>query len=125
MRIVERVRSLRKNPTDAEKTLWRYLRNRQLLGFKFYRQMQIGRYVVDFVCREKNLIIEADGGQHNDNRSDEIRTHFLENKGYVVMRFWNNDILQNTQGVLQTIAQALTPTLSLKGEGVKQESMKT
>jgi very-short-patch-repair endonuclease len=110
--------------TEAEKRLWRYLRNRQLQGHKFYRQYPIPPYYVDFLCRDKKLIIEADGGQHSENRSDEKRTKYLENKEYKVLRYWNNDILENTEGVMKEILgvlNSLTPTLSLKGEGEADE----
>jgi very-short-patch-repair endonuclease len=107
--------------TDAEKCLWRHLRNRQIAGCKFYRQFPIPPYFPDFVCRDRHLIVELDGGQHADNQNDLRRTEFLELKGYKVIRFWNNDVLNNTEGVLLSIKdhlEALTPTLSLKGEGV-------
>ena len=113
--------SLKINQTDAEKRLWSKLRNRQLEGYKFYRQYNIGSYYADFLNRETKLIVEADGGQHGiEIVKDEIRTAFLEKHGYKILRFWNNEILSNTEGVLTVIAnelKALTPTLSLKGEG--------
>jgi very-short-patch-repair endonuclease len=124
MTLTERARDLRSNMTEAEKRLWRYLRNRQLQGHKFYRQYPIPPYYVDFLCRDKKLIIEADGGQHSENRSDEKRTKYLENKEYKVLRYWNNDILENTEGVMKEILgvlNSLTPTLSLKGEGEADE----
>lgn len=91
-------RSLRKNSTKEEQKLWSIVRNRQLNNFKFKRQVPIGNYVVDFLCEAKKLIIEIDGGQHNqikDIQRDEIRTEFLNQKGYVVIRFWNNEINEN------------------------------
>jgi very-short-patch-repair endonuclease len=120
IRIAERVRELRRNQTEAEKRIWKHLRNRQLEEFKFYRQVQIGNYVVDFVCRDLDLIIEIDGGQHCENNYDLKRTKDLESFGYKVIRFWNNEVLENTEGVLEVIKlnlMALTPALSLKGEG--------
>jgi very-short-patch-repair endonuclease len=94
--------------TDAERKLWSALRNRQLDGAKFRRQQPIGPFIADFVCQERRLIVEADGGQHADNIGDTRRTEFLENKGYQVLRFWNNDILNNLHGVAQAIAAALS-----------------
>ncbi len=117
----DKARNLRKNQTDAEKRIWNALRNRQIDGNRFHRQFVIGQYIVDFVCREKDLIVEIDGGQHSDNKKDIERTQYLEKEGYRVIRFWNNDVMNNLEGVLQDITkelEALTPTLSLKGEGV-------
>jgi very-short-patch-repair endonuclease len=87
--------------------LWFTLRGRRLGGFKFVRQDVIGPFVVDFICREKNLIIEVDGGQHAENAKDADRDAYLANEGYRVMRFWNNDVLSNREGVLETILSAL------------------
>lgn len=109
--------------TEAEKRLWKHLRNRQLADCKFYRQYPIFPYYVDFICRDRKLVIEVDGGQHDENKADIKRTAFLKEKGYTVIRFWNNDVLRNTEGVLfeiQGVLQSLTPTLSLKGEGVRE-----
>ena len=121
--LTERARTLRKTPTDAEKRLWKHLRNRQMEGHKFYRQYPIPPYYVDFLCRTKKLVVELDGGQHADRvAEDERRTAYLEGKGYKVLRFWNNDVLRNTDGVLEEIVmclKSLTPALSLKGEGEK------
>ncbi len=103
-------RELRKNLTDAEARLWARLRFRQLDGFRFRRQQPIGPYIVDFSCPAAKLIIEVDGGQHaTDQQRDDRRTRWLEARGYRVVRFWNNDVLGNTEGVLQTIQQALPP----------------
>ncbi|MBU1175294.1 MAG: endonuclease domain-containing protein [Alphaproteobacteria bacterium] len=98
---------LRTSMTDAERKLWFRIRNRQLLGFKFVRQLPIGRYVADFVCREAALIVEIDGGQHNGSERDIERTGFLNHEGYSVLRFWNNEVLGNTDGVLETIMTVL------------------
>ena len=98
-------RTLRRNSTEAEKTLWRELRNGQIAGHKFRRQQPIGRYVADFACQRRKLIIELDGGQHANDSPE--RTQFLNAVGYRVLRFWNNEILKNLPGVLQTIASAL------------------
>jgi BirA family biotin operon repressor/biotin-[acetyl-CoA-carboxylase] ligase len=102
-RLIERARTLRKNLTDAEKHLWKHLRMNQLDNLRFRRQAPIDQYVVDFVCFEKRLIIEADGGQHNDSESDRIRDAYLKEQGFRVMRFRNHDILSNVQGVLEMI----------------------
>jgi very-short-patch-repair endonuclease len=99
-------RQLRKNSTAAERKLWRYLRSRSLAGFKFVRQQPIGPYVVDFVCREQRLVIEVDGGQHADNKQDAIREQWLVDHRYRVLRFWNNDVLGNIEGVWDTIFTA-------------------
>ena len=95
-------RTLRRSATDAETKLWHDLRNRQLGGLKFRRQATIGYHVVDFLCAEKRLVVELDGGQHTPER-DAARTAQLEALGYRVIRFWNNDALGNTDGVLETI----------------------
>jgi very-short-patch-repair endonuclease len=100
-------RQLRVNQTDAEKVLWNRIRNRQLDGHKFARQVPIGHYICDFVCREKLLIIEVDGGQHNESAADAIRDRRLIEEGYKVIRFWNNDVLGNIEGVLLTIQSEL------------------
>jgi len=101
-------RRLRGDATDAEALLWRSIRNRQLSNFKFKRQVPQGPYVVDFLCIEAKLIVEVDGGQHAVNAGfDEKRTQRLETDGYRVLRFWNNDVLRNLSGVLETIASAL------------------
>ena len=99
-------RRLRRNSTQAEQKLWHRLRSRQLAGAKFRRQATIGPYVVDFLCIEAGLVIEADGGQHA-TADDAPRTACLEARGLRVMRFWNNDIVENIDGVLATIAVAL------------------
>ena len=104
----DRVHQLRTTQTDAEKRLWRSLRNRQIGGAKFRRQVSIGPYIVDFLCHDAALVIELDGGQHADRVDhDARRTAFLEKEGYRVLRFWNNDVLQNTEGVLQVVESAL------------------
>jgi len=102
-----RARQLRLNQTDAERRLWAALRDRRLVGYKFRRQRPIGPFIVDFVCIEHKLVIEADGGQHADNEADESRTAWLQGRGWRVLRFWNNEILANTRGVIETIAAAL------------------
>ena len=103
-----RARSLRKRSTDAEQRLWHRLRNRQLGGHKFRRQQPIGHYVVDCFCLERALVIEVDGGQHAQQwRRDAARTAWLERQGLRVLRFWNNEVLGNTEAVLAAILSAL------------------
>ena len=94
--------SLRRNMTDAENRMWYQLRGRRLGGYKFKRQWSLGRYVVDFCCIERRLVVELDGGQHSQER-DAARTAELENLGYRVIRFWNNDVLGNLDGVLAAL----------------------
>jgi very-short-patch-repair endonuclease len=100
---------LRRELTDAERKLWWALRNRQVEGAKFRRQQPIGPFIADFVCQDSRLIIEADRGEHAECPADERRTAFLESEGYRVLRFWNNDILNNLDGVIRAIADALSP----------------
>ena len=100
-------RRLRANQTDAETVLWNRIRNRQIDGYKFVRQVPILGYICDFVCREQRLIIEVDGGQHNESATDAIRDKRLIEDGYRVLRFWNNNVLGNTEGVLLTIQTEL------------------
>ena len=108
--LTTRSRTLRKNSTDAERKLWSVLRSRQLNGFKFRKQVEIDGYVVDFLCAERRLIIEVDGGQHSPER-DARRTAYLESQDFRVIRFWNNDVLENLDGVWTIIEQALESTL--------------
>ena len=103
----ERARELRRDATDAERRLWSALRNRRLRGYRFRRQHSIGDFIVDFACTRHRLIVEADGGQHSDNDADLRRTAWLESEGWRVLRFWNNDALANTDGVVETILRAL------------------
>jgi adenine-specific DNA methylase len=113
--LLTHARELRKNATDAEKLLWQLLRDRQLAGAKFRRQHPLGKYILDFYCHESRLAIELDGGQHAEDdqrQKDSARTEFLENQGIRTIRFWNNEVLNNTEGVLQAIHEALTPALS-------------
>jgi very-short-patch-repair endonuclease len=103
----KRARTLRKAMTDAERKLWRLLRNRNLSGHKFRRQVPIGPYVADFLCFEARLIVEADGGQHATAGLDAKRDEWLCAEGYRVLRFWNSDISDNPEGVLQRLAATL------------------
>ena len=101
-------RRLRKEMTDAERALWERIRRKQIHGYAFRRQQPLERYIVDFVCLEKRLIIEVDGGQHlEQQQEDEERTRWLEQQGYEVLRFWNNEVLTEIEGVLETIATSL------------------
>lgn len=129
--IRDRARTLRANQTKAEQTLWFELRDRRLQGFKFRRQAPIGRFVVDFFCPEKQLIVEVDGGQHVEG-ADAKRDTWLKDEGYVVLRYWNNEVLENLDGVLEDILanlqntsekppKALSPGGRGLGEGDKQK----
>jgi very-short-patch-repair endonuclease len=100
-------RRLRVNQTDAEAKLWRRLRDRQVAGAKFVRQESIGPYICDFACREQKLVIEVDGGQHLEALADLARDRELASRGYRVLRFWNNDVLDNIDGVLFAVDAAL------------------
>ena len=103
-------RELRQKHTDAERALWMKLRNRQVEGVKFRRQQPVGPYIVDFASLQRRLIIEIDGGQHNEERTrqrDEERTMGLKERGYRIVRFWNNEVLTNLEGVLERIREAL------------------
>lgn len=100
-------RKLRSNATDAERLLWLHLRSSQLEGAKFTRQFPIGDFVVDFACRRLKLVIELDGGQHSESVADKARTETIEAHGYRAIRFWNNDVMGNTDGVLTRIAEEI------------------
>lgn len=108
-------RKLRQSQTDAELKFWLAVRDRRLAGLKFRRQYQLEGFIVDFACIEKRLIVELDGGQHCENENDVVRDTILEGKGFKVLRFWNNEVLNNMDGVLSSILltlNPLTPTLS-------------
>jgi len=127
----ERQRKLRNNPTDAELRLWQRLRYRQIENCKFRRQHPFGNFILDFVCLERKIIIELDGSQHRQESAyDNKRSLLIEQAGFVVLRFWNNEVFENIEGVLKVILQTLrsraattTPTPSppptppLEGEG--------
>jgi len=101
MHSIEFARRLRKSSPDAEHRFWFHVRDRRLGGYKFRRQLPIGPYVVDFVCISARLIVELDGGQHAEQRRyDEGRDRYLREQGFIVLRFWNNDVLENMDGVL-------------------------
>jgi very-short-patch-repair endonuclease len=109
--LLARCRELRKNATDAEKLLWQLLRDRRLLGFKFHRQYPMASYILDFYCHEAKLAIEVDGGGHADDQQaayDAQRTKDLQAEGIRVIRFWNNEVLNQTETVLTAIAAALS-----------------
>ena len=117
-----RARDLRLNATDAERRLWQHISARQVAGVRFNRQVPIGPFICDFVSRSVKLVIEVDGGQHDWQAEDDARrTRFLEAQGYRVLRFWNNDVLQNPEGVVLAIERALadrpSPGPSRKREG--------
>jgi very-short-patch-repair endonuclease len=125
-----RAQSLWQNMTEVERRVWQILRLHQMQGYKIRRQVPIGRYIADFVCHEARLIVEIDGGQHDRSSPREAqRKEFLQNEVYRILRFWNNEVLANLDGVHETIADELgriTPTQTLphqepiKGEGFCQ-----
>ena len=103
------VRELRKHLTETERALWKHLRLRQFRGYKFRRQQPIGKYIVDFACLEKRLIIEVDGGQHSEQTAYDLeRDTWLESQGFSVLRFWNNQVLKEMEAVEEVIVDALT-----------------
>jgi very-short-patch-repair endonuclease len=103
----QRARGLRAATTDAERKLWYQLRDRRFAGWKFRRQVPIGSWVVDFLCKERRLVIELDGGQHCECSRDRRRDADLNQRGYVVLRFWNSDVNRNCEGVLTVILSVL------------------
>ena len=100
-------RRLRRDSTSAELRLWNRLCSRSINGHKFVRQQPLGRFVVDFLCREKRLVVEVDGGQHDESDRDRARDQWLREHNYRILRFWNNDVMSNMDGVLETIANAM------------------
>jgi very-short-patch-repair endonuclease len=129
--LLARAKYMRANPTDAEKRLWSMLRDKRMPVVKFKRQMVIAPYIVDFVCLERRLIVEADGSQHVDSDYDARRDAFLRKEGFDVLRFWNTDILTNASGVFDAIYTALStphpsaakrlPPSPATGEGLVSE----
>jgi very-short-patch-repair endonuclease len=108
--LIDRARALRRDMGSAEKKLWYHLRRRQMGGLRFRRQVPIGSYIVDFACLSARLIIEVDGGQHSEDINsidDAKRTAWLEGRGYLVLRFWNSYVLEETDSVTETIFNAL------------------
>jgi very-short-patch-repair endonuclease len=125
-----RARALRTAPTDAESLLWYHLRDRRLAGHKFRRQRPVGPYFADFACLEAKLVIELDGGQHVDaTEYDQRRTELMKAEGFRVLRFWNNEVLAQTEAVLETILRALQHEdphpnpLPRAGEGARQQDI--
>ena len=106
-RLTGRARELRRNQSEAERRLWNELRGRRLADEKFVRQYQIDTFIADFACRSARLAIELDGGQHSESARDAGRTRIIEAHGYRVIRFWNNEVIENMDGVLQMIVREL------------------
>ncbi len=103
-----KARELRNNPTEAERLMWRHLRLRQIGGYKFRRQQPLGHYIVDFVCLEKRLVVELDGGQHSEQAMyDSRRSRWLEAQGFRILRFWDHEVLRNVETVKQVIWEAV------------------
>ena len=101
-------RRLRSGMTDAERALWLHLRCRQMIGAKFRRQHPVGPYIADFACLDRMVIVEVDGGQHAERvADDEQRARLLQQHGFLVLRFWNTDVLGNMEGVLEVIRRAI------------------
>jgi very-short-patch-repair endonuclease len=110
--LIDLRRSLRKTSTDAERIVWSIVRNKKIKGCKFFRQYSIGKYILDFYCPKMKLCVEIDGGQHNEPekiQDDLKRTNYLKQQGIRVLRFWNNDVLTNINGVYQKINGFITP----------------
>ena len=129
--VSSRATQLRKYPSEAERALWQELRRRQLAGHRFRRQEPLGRYIVDFLCYEKRLVVEVDGGQHLERAAyDRDRTRWLGARGYRVLRFWNNEVLGQMEAVKTVILDALLsespghhPLLNPPPEGEEIESL--
>ena len=118
----DRARQLRRDQTDVEGKLWSRLRARQLSGAKFRRQYPIGAFIADFCCYERRLVIELDGGHHAEHvDADQSRTDFFVSQGYRVLRFWNNEVIENIDGVLEQIVHTLTLSLSQRARVVKEQ----
>ncbi len=128
--LIKTAKALRNKSTDTEMLLWKHLRARQLEGLKFRRQQPIGKHIVDFVCFEKMVIVEADGGQHLEADRDKERDAWLKSQNFQVLRFWNNEVLTNIQGVLEVIKMKcfkhppLNPLPSKGGENDCSNSIK-
>ncbi len=123
-RPTRKARELRLNPTDAERRLWRALSIRQVAGVRFNRQVPIGPYIADFAARSERLIVEVDGGQHDVQVAyDGARTRYLETQGWRVIRFWNNDVLGNLEGVVATIERALAEKPSPSPSRLREGSL--
>jgi very-short-patch-repair endonuclease len=112
MHLLEHAKKLRSEQTEAEHRLWYYLRAHRFMNMKFKRQKPIGRYIVDFVCHESHLVVEVDGGQHQENADyDQRRDAWLKEQGYIVLRFWNHEVMQQIENVLEAIRLAAQATL--------------
>ena len=125
MGLLDRAKHLRSEQTEAEKRLWYHLRAHRFLGLKFKRQKPIGRYIVDFICIDRRLVIEVDGGQHDaQTEYDEKRDAWLRQQGYQVLRFWNREVMRELDGVLERIRLAVIspspPTPLPQGRGEKE-----
>ena len=108
--ILTNAKSLRQNQTDAEQKLWYHLRAHRFMGLKFKRQKPLGHYIVDFICVEQKLIIELDGGQHAEQKAyDSVRDTWSRGEGFTVLRFWNNEVMRDMEGVLEQIRLTLSP----------------
>ena len=107
----DRAKSMRSAPTDAEHRLWQILRAKRFAGYKFKRQLPIDHYIVDLVCLDSRLIVEADGGQHNESAKDEQRDAYLRHQGFRILRFWNNEIFNEEEAVMERILNALQSPL--------------
>ena len=123
-RPTRQARELRLNPTDAERRLWRALSRRQVAGARFNRQVPVGPYIADFAARSEKLIVAVDGGQHDAQAAyDEARTHYLATQGWRVIRFWNNDVLGNLEGVVASIERALVERPSPSPSRLREGSL--
>jgi very-short-patch-repair endonuclease len=126
-----KARQLRNNPTDAERLLWQHLRLHQVGGFKFRRQQPLGPFIVDFACLEKRLVIEVDGGQHGERIAYEAeRSEWLKAQGFVVLRFWNNEVVREIEAMKEVIWKALggqldTPHLNSPPQGGRKHGART
>src|SRR5919108_1670960 len=126
----QRSRQLRRSMTEAERQLWRHLRERQMEDYKFRRQHPLGDYVVDFICLDAGLVIEVDGGQHMERSDyDWVRTRWLEEQGFRVLRFWNHEVLHQLEEVKAVIWRALhgesqppSPPSPCQGEGAEKKA---
>ncbi len=126
MTLLALAKGMRAEPTDAEHRVWQNLRAERLGGFKFRRQEPMGNYILDFVCYERRVIVELDGGQHGESNCDLLRDDWLRRQGFVILRFWNSEVFENLEGVLErTLAQlqALPPSpqpLARSGRGARR-----
>ena len=122
---IQIAKALRHRMTDSERQLWTQLRAHRMKPWKFKRQQPIGPYIVDFVCFQANLVIEVDGGQHQDNMADLARDAWLEGQGFRVLRFWNNEVLKEMPAVLEKIMEILHPSATAPGVALPPASMRS